>query len=336
MRARRVGLFAANVLVLFIALLPAPGRSDERPGFAVGILRRDGVVIPFASYDGSKWTNRWPAEQATEVPIALTDVPKDWWLGGQARTEWTAWLTTGVSQPIKARAPVTVKVHCTRRIGLRTDFVAMEPPPPPDFQPYPKSGLAVTGPAAVTVERIELLQPAGAEAKALAEKVRAEVAAAETKKVRAWAQMWSHPLDEKGRAKAPLAIEVLARTPGLLAGSSVSYFEGVKKYPGFIQLPENQSPAAGAKGLAQACDYLTFAGGWVITGPKEANTIGADLSNCNREGLVYTLPLGAIRTGGRLFWIIQASSWDSERYDVVEIRQTDTKTALSVPGGSCR
>ena len=133
-----------------------------------------------------------------------------------------------------------------------------------------------------------------------------------------------------------MGIEVLARTPGLLAGSTVAYFEGIKKYPGFIQLPASPQAARGGRGVPQSCEYLTFAGGWVITGPKEGSTIGADLSNCNREGLVYTLPLGAIRTGGRLFWIIQASSWDSERYDIVEIRQTDAKTVLSVGGGACR
>jgi hypothetical protein len=229
-----------------------------------------------------------------------------------------------------------VKVHCTRRVGLRTDFVAMEPVPPPDFHPYPKSGLAVAGRAAVAIERIELVRPDGADAKALAEKVRRDVATAETKRVRAWMGTWAHPLDEKGRANAPLAIEVLARTPGLLVGSTVSYFEAVKKYPGFVQMPQLAASPGGASGLPQFCEYLTFAGGWVITGPKEAVTAGADLSNCNREGLVYTLPLGAIRTGGRLFWIVQASSWNAERYDIIEIRQTDTKSALSVGGGACR
>jgi hypothetical protein len=336
MRPRRAVLFAAILLTVLFALVSAAGRSDDRPGFTVGVLRRDGVLIPFATYDGSKWSNRWSAEQATDLPIGLGDIPKDWWAGGQPQTAWTAWPASGGSQAIQARAPVALTVHCTRRVGLRTDFVAMEPPPPPDFQPYPKSGLALSGPAAVTVERIELVPPASAEAKALADRVRAEVASAETKKVRAWSQVWKHPLDDKGRAATPLALEVVARTPGLLVNSTVSYFEAVKKYPGFIQLPQNVPPSSGAAGLAQSCEYLTFAGGWVVTGPREGVTVGADLSNCNREDLVYTLPLGAIRTGGRLFWIVQASSWDFERYDVIEIRQIDVKTALSVPGGTCR
>jgi hypothetical protein len=188
----------------------------------------------------------------------------------------------------------------------------------------------------VTIERIELVPADSTDAKALAEKVKRPVAEAETKRVRAWAQEWAHPVDDKGRAAAPFTVEVVAKTAGLLHDSTVTYFEGVKKYPGFIQVLQNPAPGVTPTGLAQSCEYITFAGGWVITGAKEGTTIGADLSNCNREGLVYTLPLGAIRTGGRLFWIVQASSWDAERYDVVEIRQTDVKTVLSVGGGTCR
>ena len=65
-------------------------------------------------------------------------------------------------------------------------------------------------------------------------------------------------------------------------------------------------------GVARPCDYLTFVSGWVLFNAKgEASkaVVAASLSNCTREGVVYTLPLGAVRAGGRLFWIVQASSW---------------------------
>jgi hypothetical protein len=336
MRPRRAGSLAATFLALLVALFPVVGRPDGRVSFTIGVLRRDGIVIPFASYDGNKWTNRWPAEQATDIPIGLNDIPKDWWTDREPRTEWTAWPTSGGNQPIKVSAPVAFKVHCTRRVALGSDFVSPEPLPPPDFQPYPKAGFATAGPVVGNIERIELVPPASGDARALADRVKAEVASAETKKVRAWSQAWSHPAGEKERATVPLALEVMARTPGLLANSTVTYFEGVKKYPGFIQVPQNVPRGSGAAGLAQSCEYLTFTGGWIITGPRQGTTIGAELSNCNREGLVYALPLGAVRTGGRLFWIVQASSWDFERYDIVEIRQADVKTVLSVPGGSCQ
>jgi hypothetical protein len=337
MRARRLGLFAVILVAALLTLSPTPGRPDDRPTFTLAVLRRDGAMIPFATFDGKRWTNRWPAQNAMEVPIALADVPKDWWPGNQARIEWTAWLTSGATVPIKVQAPVLLDVHCTRRVGLRTDFVAMEPPPPPDFQPYPKSGLAVTGSAPVSIEKVELLPPNGPEAKALIEKIRDELDDTETTSVRAWARSWTHPVDDKGRAKTPFTLEVFARTPGLTVNSTASYFEGVKKYPGFIQVPQGATASGGINSLPQMCEYLTFGGGWLLTGgTKEGLVVGADLSNCNREGLVYTLPLGAIRTAGRLFWIVQASSWDFERYDVVEIKQTDTKSALSVGGGTCR
>ncbi len=336
MRARLAGLLVTILLAAGFTFFPTPGRSDGYM-FSVAVLRRDGVIVPFATFDGNRWNNRWPAEHATDLPIALPDVPKDWWPDGRAQADWTAWLTTGDSRPIKVQAPVTLNVHCTRRVGLRTDFVAMEPAPPPTFQPYPKSGIAVSGPTPVAVERIQLVSLASPDARALVDQVKDGVAAAETKKVRAWAEVWKHPVDEKGRAKVPVTLEVLARTPGVTAGSMVSYFEGVKKYPGFIQTQLTPLPPS-VGGLPQFCEYLTFAGGWVFSGTREPvkPEVGADLSNCNREGLVYTLPLGAIRANGRLFWIVQASSWDFERYDVIEIKPTEIKSALSVPGGACR
>jgi hypothetical protein len=339
MRGRPARLLAATFLAAIFALVASPGRTDERPGFTLAVLRRDGVIIPFASYDGNRWTNRWPAQQATDVPIGLGDVPKDWWPGGQVRTEWTAWLTTGATRPIKVEAPVLVSVHCTRRVGLRTDFVALEPTPPPDFQPYPKSGLAVAGPASVVVERVELVPTTSPEAKGFADSVKSGVDSIETKSVKAWARSWRHPVDETGRQKVPLTLEVLAKTPGLAPGSSVYYFEGVKKYPGFVQTPWSSSLPREFSSLPQTCEYLTFAGGWLLPNAMRAAkaNIGAELSNCNREGLVYTLPLGVIRANGHLFWIVQESSWDFERYNVIEVREKDVRAALSVGGGGgCR
>ena len=48
---------AAAVMGLGAALWAA----DSAPGaFTVGVLRRDGVIVPFAAFDGKRWSNRWP------------------------------------------------------------------------------------------------------------------------------------------------------------------------------------------------------------------------------------------------------------------------------------
>jgi hypothetical protein len=338
MRARNAGLPGTLLFATVLLLLaPSAGGPADRPSFTVAVLRRDGILIPFATFDGNRWSNRWPARQATEVPIGLGDVPREWWPNKEVTRDWTAWLVAGKSQPIKVQAPALVSVHCNRRVGLRTDFVSLEPPPPPDFQPYPKNGLAIAGQA--TVERVELVQPASAEAKAFVELIADSVNEAETRAARAWAGVWVHPVDQKGRAKTPLALEVLARAPGVDPASAASYFEGVKKYPGFL-LPSEPDPfGKGKDATPELCDYVTFTGGWVLSTPgggAPRKLIGADMTNCNRQGVAYTLPLGVIRTAGRVFWIVQASGWDFERYDVIEVRAKDIKTVLSVGGGGCQ
>lgn len=343
MHARPAGFAAAFLLVLgFLALFPSPTRSADAPRATLAILRRDGIIIPFATFDGRRWSNRWPVEQAVNVPIGLNDVPKGWWSNGTVIVDWKAWLPGGTTRPIKVTEPVVLKVQCLRRVGLRTDYVSLEPAPPPPVQPYPKAGLAVAG--GINLEPIEVLAPTGPEAGTVVEGAKSDVSEAENKGVRAWSRFWSHPLDEKGRAKTPLTLEVLTRTPGVEAGSQVFYFEGVKKYPGFPQdylprLGPGNAVAPGGKPASGMCDYLTYAGGWLLTSakqPKPKAIVGAEISNCNRQGLAYSLPLGAIRADGHLFWVVQTSGWDFERYDVIEMKPNEVKTVLSVGGGACQ
>jgi hypothetical protein len=339
MRARRAGSIAALACSAAFTLFATLGHTDERPGLTFAVLRRDGVILPFATFDGDRWSNRWPAEMAAEVPIGLGDVPKGWWPGSQVRTEWTAYLTSGATQAIKAQAPTLVNIHCTRRVALRTDFMSLEPAPPPDYQPYPKSGLAVTGTSTAAVERVELVPPTSPEALEVAGRVASSVTEAENGAVRAWSAHWSHPASAKVRATTPVTLEVLARTAGPNPNSKTYYFEAVKKYPGFFQLPARTPLVTSSADLPQMCEYITFAGGWVFgaqPGEVVKPLVGAELTNCNRDGIAYTLPLGAVRSGGRLFWIVQVSGWNFERYDVVEVRTKDVKTALTVGGGACQ
>ena len=143
---------AAWILLLAHVALAASGDA-----VTVGVLRRDGVIIPFATFDGKRWSARWPPP-ATEqtVPITLESVPKRWWGEPGLRDTWQAWLTTPrETPPIKVLRPDVIDVHCTRQIGLRTDYRPAELPPP-DAQPYPKDGLVVSPPR--DVARIEILE----------------------------------------------------------------------------------------------------------------------------------------------------------------------------------
>jgi hypothetical protein len=55
----RTGLRLAAALLL-AALAAAGLGAAERQKFTLAALRRDGVIIPFASFDGRAWSLHWP------------------------------------------------------------------------------------------------------------------------------------------------------------------------------------------------------------------------------------------------------------------------------------
>ena len=61
----------------------------------------------------------------------------------------------------------------------------------------------------------------------------------------------------------------------------------------------------------------------------------AEVVDCERYGLLYMLPLGAIRLSNRLYWIAQWSGWDYEEYGVVEIKPKGVEDVIQVVGGRC-
>jgi len=336
---------------------PSAGAAGEASGpFTLAVLRKDGAVIPFAHFDGRKWSNSWVVPtKAFEVPLSLDDVPDRWWPQKKTITTWTAWPTQRSSRRIETQGPVLLRAHCQRTVGLRTNWAPNEIPPPDGVQPYPKEGVATAG-GSVVVEPVQLIGDSAPEWKMVAEKVSEEVTARELAAVRSLGSVWTHPVPEGQRAKTPFEPEVVLRSHDRASGWDVYYFEGVKRYPSrprpgdprlsirggqvFVRpgtvavRPPGEMAAAQAKG---GCELLSFASGWLMVsaGRKPALRLSVDITDCNREGLVYTLPLGALRLNGRLVWIIQVSGYGYERYEIVEIQDAKLKILLATPGGAC-
>src|SRR4051794_16116714 len=93
---RRAGLAAAAAIsaaASLAALAPRPQEpSSPAPrGVTIGVLRRDGFLTPFASYDNERWSSPWPdPSSVAALPFALDSVPNKWW-GAGARAPWVAW-----------------------------------------------------------------------------------------------------------------------------------------------------------------------------------------------------------------------------------------------------
>lgn len=317
------------VLLAWLALaggqdpVPAPGGAETMPDRAVfGVLRRDGLLTPFALLRGRRWTMPWPMGfRGRELPINLEAVPEHWWGGRAPGVEWRAWLGDNRVRPLTLGAPTQYFVHCSRRIGIRTDYKSGQPLPPGPVEPFPKDALVVSEPG-VNLQQVEVV-PRESEAWAsLALSLLEELDRAEDLSIGAIATQsgWRHPVRRQDRRRLPVRLESWYRTP-LPGGQTASFIEAVRSYePG----PEDEG-----------CGLETFFSGWVFH-PAEGRirtSLLAKVTYCDRVGAMYMLPFGALRFDDRVHWIYQLSGWEDEWYVVTDVGTRSARNLVEYYAG---
>lgn len=289
-------------LLLLIGLLPVRAQEQTR-AFTLGVLRADGVVLPFATYDGKKWSSTWPWElTGQELPIDLDSIPDKWWGRPGRPAALTLWSGGERRGQVTVERPAIVPVLCDRRIGLRTSTradIAMVSP----FEPLPKQGLVISG--AQQIDEIARVSSPSEDWKRTAADLAKPADEAETMAAQRFTS-WSHPVRRSQRRKVPVVLEAMYRVqmdePGW---GSASYIEAIKEYP--------PGPAD------EGCGLVTSVSGWIRQPPKgdPKYDISSRITYCDRRGVTYMLPLGALRIGGRTYWVFQTSGWTGEWYSVV-------------------
>ena len=294
----------------------------------VGVLRRDGLILPFAAFRGSTWSTPWPTDlQYLELPVNVEAIPDRWWGGladdGRALPKWTAWRTDGRSTPIAVTGVQPLRVHCDRRMALRSDYQPTESLPLAPVSPFPKDGLAVT--AGVTVERIEIVPATDPAAPRLITSLMRDLDRAEEREISATASTgWRHPIPRREREKLPVKLETWYRK-GLPSGLQVSYIEAVRSYPARLE--------------DDGCGLETLISGWVLQpagGAQPQVRFGARITYCDRVGAMYMLPLGAVHLQGKTFWISQLSGHAAEWYAVTELDRERVRVVAEYYGGGGR
>jgi hypothetical protein len=306
----------AQVIGVVAACLAAVAAAEPRPVFGVGVLRRDGIVIPFAAYNGKRWETSWPAPKLElTVPVDVRAVPSDWWGPTPALNSWDAWTGRATPQPVQVTQLDWVDAHCVRQVGLKTTYRSDKPVPPTTVQPYPKDGFVVSPPQAV--EPIELLSPSAPEVRAMDTDLRAAFNKAE----RLVENEYGHPI--KQRAREGMAPEVEAvyaygREP------RVYYVEATRSYRKLGQ-------------SAADCEAVAFGTGWFVLDQGKTRSLSTvvDLLRCDRYGASYMFPFGVMRLDGKRFWLAQFSGWNGERFVVIEIAPKSVVARINVFGGGC-
>jgi hypothetical protein len=305
-------LLLVGAVVASIAAADAAGR-----GFAVGVLRRDGVLIPFATFDGKRWRNTWPPPQLElTVPINVASIPSRWWGPTGPLDTWQAWIG-GAPRPLRVVQPDWVGIHCVRMIALKTDYRADAVIPPQEVQPYPKDALAVSPPQ--PVEPIEIV-PIGTRSVL---EVTTKLRDAFNQSERKTESQYGHPIARRSREGVEPTIEAIY---AFGSAPRVYYVEAVRSYRELLR-PTGD------------CTAVSIGTGWFIRDADGADVrpllMTVDVLNCDRRGASFMLPLGAMRVGAKTFWLAQFSGWDHERYVVIDITPKNAVAVVSTWGGGC-
>lgn len=311
------------LLLCWALLLPVVGLlQPSSSAFTVGILRRDALIVPVATYDGMQWKNFWPTPGANEdVPFNLRSVPGDWWGHLGPRETWQVWTSRPTPQAVTVRQPDWAPAFCQKQIGLRTTYQPRYRPPKANTSPFPKDGLAVSPPH--PVEPIDVVSLDSNEAGDVIEAIHATLA--EREKVALTNIRQPRITNPQGYPATPEEKDLL-RTPPMKIEALYAYGGGHRTY--FVEAVREYR----SKGM---CKAIAFGTGRVTRDAGKLTVRNGDvrIDFCDRRSTSYMLPLGVVAVPTGTFWISQTSSWYGEAYSVVDLK--DLRPVLMTRGGTC-
>jgi hypothetical protein len=287
----------------------------------LGVLRGDGMVSPFAAFDGKRWTAPWPEDiRFVELPISLEAISSKWWGKAGLPAEMAIWSNGAPRGTLRLTRPAVLRVMCARQLALVSTYVPPAPPPPWMVQPYPKEGLVIS--AGQPIEPIEIVPPGTPVFRSTAVALVEPFDEAEMSALKSLTD-WKHPMTHVERRKVPVVLETLYRARMDVAGWTAYHVEAVKRYrPG----PEDKD-----------CGLVTYVSGWIMMGPDDRfrMQLGARVTYCDRRENTFMLPLGLIEQGARRYWVYQVSGYEREGYAITRPMPKLNEPHIQYTAGAC-
>jgi len=296
---------SAGVLIALLSATLA-GQSDRT--YNVGVVRLDGVLIPFAQFDRGTWRPFWTGADYSSrpaVPVTLEDVSPVWWREQPASLRWTLWrdADTAKALAIDAQSPQVVYTPCGTQVALKTNYVHSGTLPPPHQAPYPKLGLATTAP--VDIEPI-IDVPRNDVDWLRVKRALDDQAFRNAENYALAAMEWNHPVKSRDRELAAIDLQAVWH----VKDSRFFYFEAMRRYP-------DPKPPRGKP----SCELVTYVAGYFWEERSEKlRPVGVDalITYCHMERATFLWPLGVIRESARRFWVFQSAGWTGEVYGISE------------------
>ncbi len=316
-------IFFAIILYLF-----SPAIEAEERAMLIGVARSDGVIIPFACFDGSRWDNPWPEAGATaDTSIhALDAIPKAWYdpLAAIPR-EWFIRTISESFRAVEVKRAVSAQSRRSSITGLESGFISKntvrswEPQPGSPSIPQTNRGISKEGIALSRNSQtyaIAAVEKESAEWRAMFAVIREEFSKAEEKR--------GHPLQKEVREGEELVMLSLYKGVREPDGSTVCRFEAARNYVASALLP-GSSPAG--------CSRLS---GWIRldrTGRPSLIQKEFVLERFSAPLEQALFPLGMLAIGGINFWVVEERLHGDEYYKILEINRSGVRTVVRAYGG---
>lgn len=293
--------------------------SAETTAFLIGVLRSDGVIVPFASYDGSQWDTPWPAaDSPADTTLKTLDaIPKKWFAPLETiPREWYIRTRTGGFQAMRVDRPAVVKSRRSDLWGLAADIVknTENDPREPHSGIVLKDGIALS--RNIQTRPVAALGKESEEWRIFQQVIREAFSTAEDKK--------GHPLSREVREREELTFPVMYRGTEAADGSAVCYFEASRNYVAAGLLP-GTSPSG-----------ISILRGWLRR--DRTGSISFIHREFSSERFIALrepacVPLGILNLGGNALWVVQEQERGSELYRILEVGRTEVRVIAEMFGG---
>jgi hypothetical protein len=301
-----------------IASVPA-SPTDRR---LVGLLRSDGVVVPFAEQVAGQWTLPGMTAPRDGAPD-LADAPAAWFASGSTTPSWWLFVTlTGRAGTLTTSKTLQARSHCQSIWALASDLPAI---PLKETEVHTAAGVAATGDT--TLEPFVTLPNDSGEARRIVAWLKSAFDRDEEAAAKAAPDRNPRAPAASDRERLPIAIERIVRSKSAVGGRALYYIEAVR------HLPTN------ARGSRDDCGLQSFWTGWLsevpATGELAILTSRLDLTDCDRKGSSSTIPLALLRSGGDTVVVAIDRFWESEQYAMYVTDGKTMRALVRAGGGGC-